>query len=141
MICLAAGLMTLHGIEVGLIAGHSGADSAFFYGLSAGSGIFIPMTRLEFEGHKFSGNEWDELSAGVAFRPRFGRIAPYMIVGAGTGFEKFNFHFSEYKAFSFLGGGCHLFLARIFSLRFDVRFLHFRDVNTTRLSGGIFLHI
>ena len=99
------------------------------------------MTRLEFEGYRLSGMSMNALTAGIAFRPKLGKVAPYMILGAGAEFEKLNFHFSDYRAFTFLGGGCHLFLTPILSLRFDIRFTHSRDADGTRLSGGIFLHI
>lgn len=119
--------MNLHSLEAGLIAGRWSADSTFFYGLSGGSGMIVPMTRLELEGYRISGHAgWNAITAGIAFRPRLGRIAPYAILGAGTEFEKLNFRWSDYNAFTFLGGGCHLFLVQILSLRFDVRFAHFR---------------
>jgi hypothetical protein len=138
---LVAGGTALHGLEAGFIAGQSSSGSTFFYGLSAGSGVFVPMTRLEFEGYRLSGVGRNVLAAGVAFRPRLGRVAPYVILGAGAEFEKLNFRWSDYRSFTFLGGGCHLFLVQILSLRLDVRFAHFRETNTTRISGGIFLHI
>jgi hypothetical protein len=141
LLLLTTGSTGLYSLEAGFIAGHLSLDSANFYGLSAGSGIFIPLTRLEFEGYRFSGPATNTLTAGIAFRPKLGRVAPYMIIGAGADFEKLNFHFSDYRAFSFLGGGCHLFLSSILSLRFDIRFIHSRDENRTRLSGGVFLHI
>ena len=141
LLLLAAGSISLYSLEAGFIAGRLSADSANFYGLSAGSGIFIPMTRLEFEGYRLSGMTMNALTAGIAFRPKLGRVAPYMILGAGAEFEKLNFHFSGYHTFTFLGGGFHFFLAPILSLRFDIRFTHSQDANGTRLSGGIFLHI
>lgn len=141
LLLLAVGGMSLYSLEAGFIAGRLSADSANFYGLSAGSGIFIPMTRLEFEGYRLSDLAMNALTAGIAFRPKLGRVAPYMIIGAGAEFEKLNFHFSDYHTFTFLGGGCHLFLAPILSLRIDIRFSHSQDANGTRLSGGIFLHL
>lgn len=129
-------------LDLGLIAGSvSGQPSSFFYGLSAGSGTIVPMLKFEFEGWRIKETGWDALSAAVKFRPKFGVFAPYAVLGAGGIFEKLNFHFGDYRFYTFAGGGFHLFFASMFSLRFDLRFLHFSDLNQTRISGGFFIHL
>jgi hypothetical protein len=128
-------------LDAGLIAGSISQPSSFFYGLSAGSGTIVPLLKFEFEGYRIGESGWNSLSAAVKFRPKFGRFAPYAVLGAGSEFEKLNFRFSEYRFYSMAGGGFHIFFTSMFSLRFDLRFLHFSDINKTRVSGGIFIHI
>ncbi len=131
-------------LDLGLIAGsvsQPSSSASFFYGLSAGSGTIVPMLKFEFEGCRVKETGWDTLSAAVKFRPKFGIFAPYAVLGAGGMFEKLNFHFGDYRFYTFAGGGFHLFFASMFSLRFDLRFLHFSDLNQTRVSGGFFIHL
>jgi len=128
-------------LDAGLIAGSVSQPSSFFYGLSIGSGTIIPMLKFEFEGFRVKETGWNSLSAAVKFRPAFGKFAPYAVLGAGGEFEKLTFHFSEYEFYTFVGGGLHLFFTSMFSLRFDLRFLHFSEVNQTRISGGFFIHL
>lgn len=128
-------------LDAGLIAGSISQPSSFFYGLSAGSGTIVPLLKFEFEGYRIKESGWNSLSAAVKLRPKFGRFAPYAILGAGGEFEKLNFRFSEYRFYSMVGGGLHIFFTSMFSLRFDLRFLHFSDLNKTRISGGFFLHL
>ena len=85
------------------------------------------MLKFEFEGCRIKETGWNSLSAAVKFRPKFGIFAPYAVLGAGGEFEKLNFHFSDYRFYTFIGGGFHLFFTSMFSLRFDLRFLHFSD--------------
>jgi hypothetical protein len=128
-------------LDAGLIAGSVSQPSSFFYGLSAGSGTIVPMLKFEFEGWRIQESGLNSLSAAVKFRPKFGKLAPYAFLGAGGEFEKLNFRFSEYRFYSMVGGGFHIFFTSMFSLRFDLRFLHFSDINRTRVSGGIFIHL
>jgi len=128
-------------LDAGLIAGSINQPSSFFYGLSAGSGTIVPMLKFEFEGYKIKESGLNSLSAAVKFRPKFGSFAPYAFLGAGSEFEKLNFRFSEYRFYTMAGGGFHIFFTSMFSLRFDLRFLHFSDLNKTRVSGGFFLHL
>jgi hypothetical protein len=128
-------------LDVGLIAGSISQPSSFFYGLSAGSGTIVPMIKFEFEGYRVRETGLNNLSAAVKFRPKFGNIAPYAVLGAGGEFEKLDFHFSEYRFYTMIGGGCHIFFTSMFSLRLDLRFLHFSDLNQTRISGGFFIHL
>jgi hypothetical protein len=133
--------LNVSALEAGLIAGSISQPSSFCYGLSAGSGTIVPMLKLEFEGYKVREFGLNNLSAAVKFRPKFGIFAPYAILGAGSEFEKLNFRFSEYRFYTMVGGGFHVFFSFMFSLRFDVRLLHFSDVDRTRVSGGFFIHI
>lgn len=128
-------------LEAGLIAGSISQPSSFCYGLSAGMGLIVPMLKLEFEGYRIKEPGLNSLSAAVKFRPKFGSFAPYVFLGAGSKFEKLNFSFSEYNFYTMLGGGFHIFFSSMFSLRFDLRFLHFSDIDNTRVSGGIFIHL
>jgi hypothetical protein len=136
-------LLTLNisALDAGLIAGSINQPSSFCYGLSAGSGTIVPMLKFEFEGYRISEPGLNNLSAAVKFRPKFGSFAPYAVLGAGGEFAKLNFRFSEYSFYTMVGGGFHIFFTSMFSLRFDVRLLHFSDINKTRVSGGIFIHI
>ena len=138
--CLLLAL-NVSALEAGLIAGSISQPSSFFYGLSAGSGIIVPMVKFEFEGYKIKESGLNSLSAAVKFRPKFGSFAPYAFLGAGSEFEKLNFRFSEYSFYTMVGGGFHIFFSSMFSLRFDLRFLHFSDVDRTRISGGVFIHL
>lgn len=128
-------------LEAGFVAGSIRQPSSFCYGLSAGMGLIVPMLKLEFEGYRIKESGWNSLSAAVKFRPKFGRFAPYALLGAGSEFEKFNFRFSEYNFYTMIGGGIHIFFSSMFSLRFDLRSLHFSDFNQTRISGGVFIHL
>ena len=143
-ICSAALLflaLNAFALDAGLIAGSISQPSGFFYGLSFGSGTIVPMLKFEFEGCRISETGWNNLSAAVKFRPKFGRFAPYAFLGAGGEFEKLNFHFSDYRFYTMAGGGFHIFFTSMFSLRCDLRFLHFSDLNKTRVSGGFFIHL
>lgn len=128
-------------LDAGLIAGSISQPSSFFYGLSIGSGTIIPMLKFEFEGCRIKETGMNALSAAVKLRPAFGKFAPYAVLGAGGEFEKLTFHTSEYEFYTFFGGGLHIFFTSMFSLRFDLRFLHFSAVDQTRISGGLFLHL
>jgi hypothetical protein len=128
-------------IDAGLIAGSITQPSSFFYGLSVGSGIIVPTLKFEVEGYRIKEPGLDSLSVAIKFRPKFGSFAPYVFLGAGGEFEKLNFHFSEYSFYTMVGGGFHYFIVSMLSLRFDLRFLHFPDLDRTRFCGGIFVHL
>lgn len=128
-------------VEVGLIAGSISQPASFCYGLSAGFGIIVPTIKLEFEGYRLTESAMNSLSAAVKFRSKFGKFAPYVLLGAGGNFEKLNFHFSEYSFYSMIGGGLHILFSSLFSLRFDGRLLLFSGSNSIRISGGVFFHL
>ncbi len=128
-------------VDAGFIAGSLNQPSSFFYGLSAGAGAIVPMVKFEFEGYRIKEAGLNSLSAAITLRPKFGSFAPYALLGVGSEFEKLNFRFSEYRFYTMLGGGFHIFFSSLFSLRFDLRFLNFSDVNKTRVSGGVFVHL
>ena len=128
-------------LEVGLFAGSSSHPATFTYGLSAGVGSIVPKLSLEVEGWKLKEQGLTALSGALKFRPKLGKFAPYLVIGVGTEFEKISFQFIQYHTYSMIGGGAHLFFSDMFSLRFDLRFLHFSDVKRTRFNGGIFIHL
>jgi hypothetical protein len=128
-------------LDAGFIAGSISQPSSFFYGLSAGSGTIVPMVKFEFEGYRIKESGLNSLSAAVKFRPKFGSFSPYVFLGVGSEFAKLNFHFSDYDFCTMVGGGFHIFFSSMFSLRFDLRFLHFSDIDRTRVSGGVFIHL
>lgn len=128
-------------IEVGLIGGNISNPSEFNYGLSGGSGLIIPMLKFELEFYQMAETNFKALTAGLKLRPKFGKLAPYIIVGAGTELDKFTFKFSEYEFFTFFGGGIHYFLIRNVSIRLDIRFQSFSAANKTRLEAGVFFHL
>lgn len=128
-------------LDLGLVAGSLSRPSGFFYGFSVGSGTIVPILKLEFEGYRISATGRNSLSVAVKLRPKFGAVAPYAVLGAGTEFAKLNFRFSEYDAYTFIGGGIHYFLTSMISLRADVRFLNLPAADKTRISGGFFIHL
>lgn len=136
-------LLALHAsaLDAGFIAGSVNQPASFFYGLSAGSGTIVPMVKFEFEGYRLKESGLNSLSAAVKFRPKFGSFAPYVFLGVGSEFVKLDFHFSEYRFYTMAGGGFHIFFSSLFSLRFDLRFLHLSDLDRTRLCGGVFIHL
>jgi hypothetical protein len=128
-------------LDAGFIAGSVSQPTSFFYGLSAGSGTIVPMVKFEFEGYRIKDAGLNSLSAAVKFRPKFGSFSPYVFLGAGSEFAKLDFHFSDYSFYTMVGGGFHIFFSSMFSLRADLRFLHFSDLDRTRFSGGFFIHL
>jgi hypothetical protein len=127
--------------DAGFIAGSISQPASFFYGLSAGSGTIVPIVKFEFEGYRIKETGLNSLSAAVKIRPKFGSFAPYAFLGVGSEFLKFDFHFSEYSFYTMIGGGFHVFFTSLFSLRFDLRFIHASDFDRTRVSGGVFIHL
>jgi hypothetical protein len=79
--------------------------------------------------------------ASAKLRPKFKKVAPFVLVGVGTTFEKINFDFDQYEFFTLIGGGIHYYLGGFFSLRLDIRFQNFSDENRTRFGLGIFFHL
>jgi hypothetical protein len=130
-----------YALDLGVIAGSISRPSSFCFGLSIGSGTVLPLLKFEFEGYRIRESARNSLSAAVKLKPKFGRFSPYVLLGAGGEFEKLNFRFSEYAFHTFIGGGLNILFESLFSLRFDLRFLHYSDINRTRISGGIFIHL
>ena len=73
-------------LDLGLVAGSISQPASFFYGLSVGSGTIVPMLKFEFEGCRISETGMNSVSAAVKFRPKFGKFAPYAVLGAGGEF-------------------------------------------------------
>ncbi|MGE5341718.1 MAG: hypothetical protein ACM3SY_09580 [Candidatus Omnitrophota bacterium] len=133
----------LYALEAGLNLGTISGPRETCYGVSAGMGMLIPMVKVELEYYR-AANAYpfpNTATAGLKFRPKFGALAPYVGVGIGAEFDRLKLKLGEYQKFSFIGGGLHLFLTSMISLRGDVRFLHFSGYRRTRISGGIFLHL
>jgi hypothetical protein len=107
--------------------------------------VFVPMLKLEVEYYKVSKSVVPDLpntlTAAVKFRPDLGRLAPYGVLGVGAEFDRFTLHSGEYNKISFIGGGVHLFLTGMVSIRGDIRFLHYKGYNRTRYTAGLFIHI
>jgi hypothetical protein len=138
---------SLHAFEVGVTVGSMSKtlDSGFHYGIAGGTGLFVPMLKFELEYYKMKEemplDRSNSLSLGIKFRPKFGRFAPYGIIGIGGEFDKFGLKLSKYNKFSYFGGGVHLFIKGMLSIRADIRFLNFSDSTRTRFSAGVFIHI
>jgi len=128
-------------LDLGAIAGSQSDANGFVFGLSLGSGTVVPLLKLEFEGMRLPDAGGNALSAALKLRPKFGAFAPYAVLGAGAEFARLNLHFGDYGFYTFIGGGFHYFLAAMFSLRADIRFLNLPAGGKTRLSGGLFLHL
>jgi len=134
----------LFSTDLGLIGGAITNPSHLSYGLSTSMGFFVPLVNIEFELYRKTNTEEIEkpnaFSAAIKFRPKFGSLWPYAVVGFGLEFTRFNLDFDQYQSFTFLGGGIHYQLIPLISLRGDIRFLNFSASNRTRISGGIFFH-
>lgn len=144
LMVLVIGVSRVSAIELGVLGGRVSNPGHLVYGFSGGTGLFIPLLKLEVEYCRLTKAE-DVLQpntcyAGVKIRPKFGAFSPYVVAGVGMDFERFNLHFSEHQKFSFIGGGLHYYIAGMFSLRGDIRILNYKDGNRTRISGGIFIH-
>ncbi len=126
------------GVQLGTI---NNKPSSLAYGFSGGGGFMLPMLKLEVELYKMQDYAYQALTAGVKFRPKLARLVPYAILGVGCEYKTFNFAFSEYRWFTFIGGGIHFYLNDLFSLRGDIRLQNFSNMNKTRLCAGIFIHI
>lgn len=132
---------SLFSLELGLIVGSSTNPAEAIYGISAGSGFIVPLLKFEFEYYNLADRKYEALTAGVKLRKRFRKFAPYGIIGVGSEFDNITFKFDKYETFFFVGGGLHLYIGSILSLRADIRFLNFSDTNKTRLSVGAFFHL
>jgi hypothetical protein len=135
-------LMTgLWGYDLGVIGGFLSQPSDTLVGFSGSTRLIVPGLKLEFEMYKILETPGSTISTGVKFNPKLGKISLYGILGVGTGFEKLNFDFDQYRVFTFLGFGIHIYLMEILSIRGDMRFYNYSDLNRNRLSAGIFLHL
>ena len=139
-VCLSGGLFP---VELGLIGGTLTNPSHLTYGIGTSVGFFVPMVKLEFELCRKTKIEEPEppnvATAAIKFRPKFGRLWPYAVVGVGAELKKI-FEFGDYETFTFVGAGVHYQMVAVVSLRADIRFLNFSDYNRTRISGGLFFH-
>ena len=127
--------------ELGLIGGTINKPTESIYGISGTSGFIIPLLKFEVEYYNLAKRKWEAVTGGVKLRKKFGKFAPYAVVGVGAEFPNLTFHTSQYETFLFVGGGVHYHFAGFFSLRADIRFQNFSEKNKTRLSVGIFAHI
>jgi hypothetical protein len=136
-------LATLPGIayDLGIIGGISSKPNKLTIGFSGSMRLIVPGLKMEFELFKKIESTTKILSGGIKFNPKIGKISLYGILGVGTEFEKLNFQFSEYRAFTFMGFGVHLYLMDMMSLRGDMRFYNFSDINRNQFSLGLFLHL
>jgi hypothetical protein len=140
-LCCAGSLFSF---EVGLIGGTISNPSHTVYGISGGSGMFVPMLKLEVEFVKVREPELLEypniMTLAVKFRPKLGKFSPYGMLGVGAAYDSFGFDFGEYDKFTFVGGGVHYYIAGMLSIRGDIRFMNYSGYNRTRLTGGVFVH-
>lgn len=142
--CLVLSVLSssIFSIEIGVLAGTTvKKPSINSYGLSASMGFFLPLVKFDVEFTKIADTKYKSLAAGIKFRPKFGRFALFVIIGAGTEFTKFDFDFSEYNGFLFLGGGGYIFFNEFISLRLGMRSLSFSKDTRTRIAAGLFIHI
>ncbi len=128
-------------IEFGFLAGKNTKPSNTALGLSAGMGLLIPMVKFEFELMNQNSTDLKTIAVGIKIRKKIGSLAPYVVIGAGTRFEKFSITFSNYDYFTYIGGGTHFYVLPLLSLRFDVRYQSYSDINNVRLSIGAFAHL
>ncbi len=127
--------------DLGFIVGTVNNPNTFLYGLSGSMRLIVPTLKVEFEIYSKTEYSNSTMSVVVKINPKFGKFSVYGILGAGTEYEDITFDFSEYNGFTFIGGGAHLYLIDIMSLRFDFRLLSFSTINRLRLSLGLFVHI
>lgn len=128
-------------MEMGVIGGTINKPSENFYGLSASFGFFVPLLKVEVEYWTMTDRGWEAVTSALKLRKKFGRIAPYAVLGVGAEFESFTLDNDKYDSFMFVGGGIHFSITELFSIRGDIRFLNFSGFNKTRLSVGLFLHL
>ncbi len=127
--------------EFGLIAGKNTKPSQTTLGFSAGMGLLIPMVKFEFELMKQNSTDQKAAGVGLKIKKKVGKFAPYVVIGAGTRFEKFSVTFKNYDYFTYIGGGAHFNMLQFFSLRFDVRYQSYSEENNVRFSIGVFAHL
>ena len=131
----------LFSVEFGFLAGKNTEPSNTTLGFAAGMGLLIPMVKFEFELMKQNNTDLKAIGVGIKIRKKIGSLAPYVVIGAGTRFEKFSITFSNYDYYTYIGGGTHFYVLPLLSLRFDVRYQSYRDTNNVRLSVGAFAHL
>jgi len=142
----------LQGVELGAIIGTETNPSHLTYGLSCSMGFLIPLLKGEVEltridsGEESTNNALSEafdrstgLSLGIKFCPQLGKFSPYAVVGIGAEFDTFTLDFGDMEKYTFVGGGLYFHAAPMISLRGDLRFLNFSDVNRTRITVGVFV--
>jgi len=133
--------LTMNAYDLGVIGGFLSQPGEAVLGFSGGMRLIVPGLKLELEVFEVAKSPDHFMSAGIKFNPKVGKIGLYGMLGVGTDFEKLNFDFSQYRAFTFLGFGIHVYLVEILSLRGDVRFYNYSDINRNRISAGLFLHL
>ena len=131
----------LPALELGAMVGNTTPSTSFFYGLSAGIGLPLPLLKVEIEACRNGESAANTVSAGVKVRLKWKAVAPYLVLGAGVQFTALTFDFSDYQGMSFIGGGLHIFPARMFSIRLDIRWQKYSDDRRTVISAGFFIHI
>lgn len=141
ILVLTVSVSALFSFDLGIIGGVNTDPTHFIIGFSGSAGLLFPMMSFEFEIYNVVKSDYKTMTGGIKFRPKLGKISPYGVIGFGTEYLKFNFKFSEYRGFSYIGGGLHFFMSDMFSVRCDVRFTHFSQRNDARISGGLFLHL
>ena len=134
-------LMPLKSIELGLIAGDINNSTGLCYGISVGSGMIIPIVKFEFEYYKIVDGDYKGITTGLKLKPRIGDFSPYILLGVGTDFEKFNFVLSDYKKFTFYGAGLYYYFLKMLSVRIDMRILNYSEFSKTRITAGIYINI
>ena len=84
--CLSGLLaLNLFSVEVGIIGGRVTNPSEFNYGISGGSGLFVPLLKTEIEFYPLTESVENVLCASLKIRPKFGKFAPFAAVGADQG--------------------------------------------------------
>lgn len=149
VLLMGVGAGWISAVEVGVNAGYMSntPGSGWCYGFSGSTGLIIPMVKLELEWYKQSQSDTSPVLSdkgiclGVKLRPQWGSLAPYGIIGLGWEFGTLGFDFDEYTSFTFFGGGVHLYLSRMISLRGDLRFMSFSSFSRVKVSAGLFFHL
>ena len=131
----------LSAVELGLVGGRIGDPSEYYYGLSGGLGLILPMLKLEAELIRAPDSGTTGVSLGIKFRPRIGAFGPFAVVGGGAEMDGLNFDFGDYDWYVFIGAGTHFYLKRFLSIRGDFRYLRFSGRDFLRYGLGVFFHI
>ncbi len=133
--------INLYSVEMGFILGNTNKETGLNFGLSVGMGMLLPLLKVEYELVSNPDADNKSITTGIKLKPKFGTFSPYALIGFGTDFTKFSLELKSYNTFSFFGGGIYIFFGKIFSVRFDIRFLNYKAVNKTRITGGLFINI
>jgi len=131
---------TIYSAELGFIVGTVNNNTGLNIGFSAGMGMLLPLLKVEYELTKNPDIGNKTITTGIKLKPKLGNFSPYALIGIGTDFEKFSLEFSSYSTFTLYAGGLYIYFSKLFSIRFDFRFMNYKTFNKTRLSGGIFLN-